>query len=148
MAKTTTIAKTTRILPYDIVSSSGGILTIAINKEFDSGNLHQDWAQSIVTLHPGPFTSVRIDLSRCGSVSSTFFAGLVELYLALNPGGTQRVVLVDPDPRLLKNLNLLNLDTFFEIERRVNTGTGEGSGTRKGEGSGTRQIVKDPPPPT
>ena len=118
MAKTTTIAKTTRVLPYDIISSSGGILTIAINKEFDSGNLHQDWAQSIATLHPGPFTSIRIDLSRCGSVSSTFFAGLVELYLVLNPGGTQRVVLLNPDPRLVKNLKVLALDTFFEVENR------------------------------
>src|SRR4051812_27402176 len=106
------------VRPYDITSAAGGALTIAIRKEFDSGNLHQDWAQSILTMYPGPFTTVRIELSKCGLVSSTFFAGLVQLHFALNADGTKPLVLVKPDPRLVRNLTMLQLNTLFSIEPR------------------------------
>jgi anti-anti-sigma regulatory factor len=106
------------IRAYDISSVPGEVLTIAIRKEFDFGNLHQDWAQSIATQHPGPFRQIRIDLSQCGLVSSTFFAGVVQLHHSFNPDGTKPIVLVRPDPRLVRNLAMLRLDKLFIIEGR------------------------------
>jgi len=137
------VAKTKTILPYDVVSSSGGVLNININKEFDSGNLHQDWAQSILTLHPGPYKCIRIDLCRCGSVSSTFFAGLVALH-AMNTDG-QRLILVDPDPRVLRNLRMLQLAQFYQIEWRLRS---ESKRYERGETpSPSASASSQPPPP-
>ena len=103
---------------YDITAVPGGALTIKVRKEFDFGSLHQDWAQSIVAQHPGPYREVRVDLSQCGLVSSTFFAGAVQLHHAYNPTGATPLVLVKPDPRLVRNLTMLRLDKLFVIESR------------------------------
>ena len=58
----------------------GGILIVTVRKEFDAGNVHQDWAQSVQVMRPGPYPQVIFDLSQCGLVSSTFFAGLIQLH--------------------------------------------------------------------
>jgi len=106
------------IRPYDVVSIPGDSLTVTIRKEFDFGSLHQDWAQSITTQYPGPFKQVRVDLSLCGLVSSTFFAGVVQLHHAFNPTGATPLRLIKPDPRLVRNLTMLRLDKLFVIEKR------------------------------
>mgnify|MGYP002336241077 CR=1 FL=1 len=103
---------------YDITVAPGGVLIIKVRKEFDFGSLHQDWAQSIVAQHPGPYREVRLDLSQCGLVSSTFFAGAVQLHHAYNPTGSTPLVLAHPDPRLVRNLAMLRLDKLFVIENR------------------------------
>lgn len=103
---------------YDISTVPGESLTVAIRKEFDFGSLHQDWAQSIATQYPGPYRQVRIDLSLCGLVSSTFFAGVVQLHHAFNSTGATPLILVRPDPRLVRNLTMLRLDKLFIIQGR------------------------------
>lgn len=103
---------------YETTSQPGQPLTVVIRKEFDFGNLHQDWAQSIISMHPGPHPQVRFDLSRCGIVSSTFFAGLVQIVQNLGQNGKTPIVLVHPDPRLVKNLTILQLHRLFVIEPR------------------------------
>ena len=106
------------IRAYDITSIPGDSLTVTIRKEFDFGSLHQDWAQSIATQYPGPFKQVRVDLSLCGLVSSTFFAGVVQLHHAFNPTGATPLALIKPDPRLVRNLTMLRLDKLFVIVNR------------------------------
>lgn len=102
---------------YD-ASAKDGVLTVAVRKEFDFGNLHQDWAHAIATMFPGPFTEVRVDLSACGLVSSTFFAGLIQLHHTYAVPHQRQLRLVKPDPRLLRNLIMLKLDKLFTIEPR------------------------------
>ena len=93
----------------------GGKLTVTIHREFDFSNLHQDWAHSIVSQHPGPFAAVHLDMSRCGRISSTFYAGLMQLHFAYTAKGAKKLVLEQPDPRLVANLKVLHLEGFFTI---------------------------------
>jgi len=102
---------------YD-VARAGDVLTIIIRREFDFGSLSQDWAQTLSRQWPGPFREVRIDLAKCGLVSSTFFAGLIQLHHAWVGAGSQPLLLVQPDPRLVRNLVMLRLDKMFRIEPR------------------------------
>ena len=103
--------------PYDVLSKDGQ-LTITIRKEFDFGSLHQDWAHSILTLNPGPFQVVRIDMGNCGLVSSTFFAGLMQLHFFYTGSGAQPLHLVKPDPRVVRNLGIMKMQTLFVIDPR------------------------------
>jgi hypothetical protein len=99
-------------------SSKGGTLTIVVRKEFDSGNVHQDWAQQVQVMHPGPFTSVVVDCSNCGLLSSTFFAGIMQLQHHYGAQGSAPLTLDRPDPRIIKNLQILRLHQFFDIRPR------------------------------
>jgi hypothetical protein len=96
--------------------ATDGVLTIVIEREFDFGSLHQDWAVSILSQHPGPFSQVRMDMSKCGRVSSTFYAGLMQLHFAYNASGQSPVTLVKPDPRMVTNLKILHLEPYFVVE--------------------------------
>ncbi|MBA2480541.1 MAG: STAS domain-containing protein [Planctomycetes bacterium] len=99
---------------YD-VQIDGQRLVITIRKEFDFGNLHQDWAHAITVQHPGPFTEVVVDLSRCGIVSSTFFAGLMQLHNFYKKADGKPLVLAKPDNRVLRTLTMMRLDQLFTI---------------------------------
>jgi len=113
------MATTDSAVPRPYVSKAeGDLLTITIRKEFDFGNLHQDWAQSVLTQHPGPFREVRLDLSACGLVSSTFFAGLIQLHHAYTSKGAQPLVLDRVDARVVRNLTMLHLAGMFTIKAR------------------------------
>ena len=102
---------------FDVVRT-GETLIVTIRKEFDFGNLHQDWAHAIVVQWPGPYREVHIDLGNCGLVSSTFFAGLIQLHHAYGAKGAQPLLLLKPDPRLVRNLTMLSLDKMFRIDPR------------------------------
>ncbi|MCK6490189.1 MAG: STAS domain-containing protein [Planctomycetes bacterium] len=108
---------------FDLESSpspdgKGRVLLVTIRREFDFGNLHQDWAVSVVSQAPGPFVEVTLDLSQCGLVSSTFFAGLLQLRGHYCPKGSSPLRLRHPDPRVLRNLAIMRLDSLFCIEPR------------------------------
>jgi hypothetical protein len=96
--------------------SDAGVLDIVIEREFDFASLHRDWAVSILSQHPGPFTRVRLDMAKCGRVCSTFYAGLMQLHFAYNAKGTSPITLVKPDPRMIANLKSLRLEPYFHIE--------------------------------
>jgi len=95
-----------------------GVLTITIRKEFDFGNLHQDWAIFIINAHAGPFTKVEIDLSHVGLLSSTFFAGAIHLMNHFSAKQGAEVVLSKPDHRVLRNLKIMRMDGLFTIIAR------------------------------
>lgn len=105
----------TSLRPFT-AKAKDGVLTIVIEREFDFGSLHQDWAVSILTLNPGPFKEVRMDMSKCGRVSSTFYAGLMQLHFAYNASGAHPLILVKPDPRMVANLKILHLEGYFRVE--------------------------------
>lgn len=103
--------------PFDVVAGDG-VLTITIRKEFDFGSLHQDWAHTVLTLHPGPYVTVRLDMQLCGLVSSTFFAGLMQLHFHYTATGTKPIILDRPDPRVVRNLQTMRMQDFFVIVAR------------------------------
>lgn len=98
--------------------AAGDVLTVTVRKEFDAGNVHQDWAQQVQIMHPGPYAKVVFDLSPCGLLSSTFFAGLMQLHGFYGTQGPTVIVLHHPDPRVVRNLKILRLDRFMTIEPR------------------------------
>lgn len=100
--------------PFDVLAADG-LLTITIRKEFDFGSLHQDWAHTVITLHPGPYTKVRLDMVLCGLVSSTFFAGLMQLHFHYTGTGAAPIVLDRPDPRVVRNLQMMRMHELFVI---------------------------------
>ncbi len=104
--------------PYE-VTAVGASLMIVIRKEFDFSNLHQDWAASIRAAHPGPFAEVRVDLSRTGLVSSTFLAGMLQLQQHYQGLGPVRMILEQPDPRVVRTLGMMHLDQLFIVIARA-----------------------------
>ena len=103
-----------QLKPFD-VASKDNVLTITIRKEFDFGSLHQDWSHSIITLNPGPFAQVKLDMAMCGLVSSTFFAGLMQLHFHYTDTGSRPITLVKPDHRVVRNLAVMKMDKMFVI---------------------------------
>jgi hypothetical protein len=99
-------------------SSNGSELRIVVRKEFDFGVLSQDWAHTIVLSFPGPYKRVVMDMGQVGLVSSTFFAGLIKLQQFYGPKGSGPLVLEKPDPRVVRNLTILRLETLFTIQPR------------------------------
>ncbi len=103
--------------PYDL-SIDETTLLVTIRREFDTGSLHQDWAHSIVTAHPGPFTAVVLDLSSTGLLLSTFFAGLIKLHFHYTQHGVAKIRVLKPDLRMVRNLSMLRMDQLFDIVLR------------------------------
>jgi anti-anti-sigma regulatory factor len=99
-------------------SSIGSELRIVVRKEFDFGVLSQDWAHTITIGWPGPYRRVVMDMGQVGLVSSTFFAGLIKLQQFYGPMGSGPLVLEKPDPRVVRNLQILRLETLFDIHPR------------------------------
>jgi hypothetical protein len=100
------------------IQVDGSAMCVIVQREFDSGNLHQDWAHSVIALHPGPFKQVTVDAGLCGLLSSTFFAGLIHLHQYYVPRGSAPIILRHPDPRVVRNLKTLRLDRALVIEPR------------------------------
>lgn len=104
---------------YDVTKTTH-CLTVIIRKEFDFGNLHQDWAHMLTVNYPETYNELQIDLTACGLVSSTFFAGLVQLHHVFTTTRETKVLtLIKPDPRMVRNLKMLRLDKLFTIIPRA-----------------------------
>lgn len=102
---------------YDL-HAKDGVLTIVMHREFDRANTPQDWAIQVQVLHPGPFTQVVVDCSGCGLLSSSFFSGLMQLHRHYCAPVGRKLVLHRPDPRMLRNLEVMRLREFFEVVAR------------------------------
>ena len=102
---------------YDVESGPGG-LRVVIRKEFDFGNLHQDWAHHIIVQYAGPYEAVTVDMASVGLVSSTFFAGLMQLHFHYTRIGVPPLVLHKPDARVVRNLTIMRMDTLVRIVPR------------------------------
>lgn len=103
---------------YEDAAAGGRRLLVVIRREFDFGNLHQDWAVSVISQATGAFAEVVIDLAQCGLVSSTFFAGLLQLRAHFIKDGMPPLLLRHPDPRVQRNLAIMRLDVLFAIQPR------------------------------
>ncbi len=106
-----------QLKPFEVLSKDK-VLTITIRKEFDFGSLHQDWSHSIITMNPGPYEQVNLDMSLCGLVSSTFFAGLMQMHFHYTDSGSQPITLIKPDHRVVRNLVVMHMDSMFVVVPR------------------------------
>jgi hypothetical protein len=112
-----TIPDIPQLKPFEVLSKDK-ILTISICKEFDFGSLHQDWSYSIISMNPGPYEYVYLDMSMCGLMSSTFFAGLMQLHFHYTERGAQPLTLIKPDHRVVRNLALMHMSKMFVVIER------------------------------
>jgi hypothetical protein len=90
-------------------------LHITIEKGFDFSSLHQGWAAMVMNKFAGPYEAIEIDMSKCGRVTSTFYAGIMQLNFSYQARGCPRIRLLQPDPRTLTNLKILHLDKQFDV---------------------------------
>ena len=109
--------------PFDVNQTgdpglAGVVLTIVVRKEFDSAGLSPEWAAGLLAEFPGPVAEVVIDMSQIGLVSSTFYAGIIQLHAHYTTHGAGRLVLRKPDRRAERNLRVMRMDQFFTIEPR------------------------------
>jgi anti-anti-sigma regulatory factor len=95
------------------VSVNAGTLDIVVPRGVDIDKMHAAWAPSVLKLHPGPFTAVRIDLSRCGLLTSSFISQIYQLQQAYAAGGP--VTLLQPDPRFLRVLEAVGIKGLFTV---------------------------------
>ena len=102
---------------HDIeMTVDAGTLVIVVPRGVDIDKSHAAWAPSVLKLHPGPFTAVRIDLSRCGLLTSSFISQIYQLQQAYAAGGP--VTLVQPDPRFLRVLEAVGIKHLFTVVPR------------------------------
>lgn len=95
-----------------------GILVVVVCRDGDVGMLRPDWPLAIIKAHPGPFQSVEVDLSQRGAMNSSFYAGLIRLHHAYVRAGVA-LVLVQPDPLVVRDLRSMRLDGMFTIAART-----------------------------
>lgn len=105
-------------ISYELLPDGRSRVVVGIRKEFDFGNLHQDWAVSVINQVNGAVAELVIDLAQCGLVSSTFFAGLLQLRAHFIRDGVPPLILRHPDPRVQRNLAIMRLDALFAIQPR------------------------------
>jgi hypothetical protein len=103
-------------IPSLVVTKSGDAITMVFESAFDSAHLQQDWARLLLAQFPGPYSSVRLDLSAGPRLSSLFFAGLMLLHFTYTRQGLPRLILVKADARTYTNLRILRLDQLFGFE--------------------------------
>jgi len=102
---------------HDIeVSVKEGTLVIVVPRGVDIDKSHAAWAPSVLKEHPGPFIGVRIDLSRCGLLTSSFISQIYQLQQAYAVGGP--VTLEQPDPRFLRVLEAVGIKHLFTVVPR------------------------------
>jgi hypothetical protein len=92
-------------------------LLISVPREFSVDLLHHAWAPDIISTYPGPFRTLRFDLSRCGLLTSGFISQIFQLQEAYKRTGAVPV-LDRPDPRFVKVLDVVGISNLFEIIAR------------------------------
>ncbi len=98
------------------VGVQNGELVIVVPRGFDIDKMHAAWAPALLKQFPGPFTGVRIDLSRCGLLTSSFISQIYQLQQAYAQQGM--VTLDQPDPRFVRVLEAVGIRHLFTVSAR------------------------------
>lgn len=98
------------------VSVQDGELVIVVPRGVDLEKTHAAWAPALLKQFPGPFRSVRIDLSRCGLLTSSFISQIYQLQQGYSP--TAPVTLDQPDPRFVRVLDAVGISNLFAVITR------------------------------
>lgn len=98
------------------VSVQDGELLIVVPRGVDIDKTHAAWAPALLKQFPGPFRGVRIDLSRCGLLTSSFISQIYQLQQAY--AGNGPVTLDQPDPRFVRVLEAVGIRNLFAVTVR------------------------------
>ena len=93
----------------------GNSLVINIRKTFDHENKGRSWAKPIIECFPAPFASLIVDFGTNKIISSSVYAGLVELYQAFHQRCEDGFHLRNCSPAIERAIKMLHLDSFFTI---------------------------------
>ena len=100
------------------VSKRGNVLTVLVRKKFDAENKGRGWAKPIIAAHPEELGSLVIDFGTNSIISSSVYAGLIELYQAFGSRCKDGVQLVNCSEAIVRALKMLHIDTFFQISEQ------------------------------
>ncbi|MFW5830187.1 MAG: STAS domain-containing protein [Planctomycetota bacterium] len=92
-----------------------GVLRIRIRGRFDHENKGQPWAGEIINAIDGKLERVEVDFTHCQIVSSTVFAGLIQLHQGFRDKATEGVHLVNVGNQVRRSLQMLRIDSMFTI---------------------------------
>ncbi|NRA40156.1 MAG: hypothetical protein HRU15_18570, partial [Planctomycetes bacterium] len=79
------------------------------------------WAQNIVKAFTVPFESVIIDFGRNEIISSTVYAGLIEIYQGFHTRCNDGIHLHNCSEPIARALKMLHIDSFFIISLQQDT---------------------------
>ncbi|MFW5846191.1 MAG: hypothetical protein ACOCXJ_08185 [Planctomycetota bacterium] len=96
----------------------GLVLRIRIRSTFDRENRGRPWANDIVNAFTMPLERLEVDFEHATIVSSTVFAGLVQLYQGFQGRVNDGVHLTHVGTQVLRSLKMLKLDPLFTIRLR------------------------------
>jgi anti-anti-sigma regulatory factor len=99
------------------VEIQDGRLLLTPGRDFDENAQHVDWAQQIIRSSPGPFSAVIIDLGNRPMISSTFFAGMLQLIDHYQSDTLQRLELHGVSSRIVRTIEMMNMSDAFSIQR-------------------------------
>lgn len=90
-------------------------LVVHIRKAFDKENKGRGWARTVIEAYTMPLDSLIIDFGRNEIISSTVYAGLVEIYQGFNERCERGVHLRNCSDAIARALKMLHIDSFFTI---------------------------------
>ena len=96
-------------------------MIVKVRKRFDSENSGRSWAKPIIEAYPVPFTTLIIDFGTNQIISSSVYAGLIELYQSFNPRCEQGVHLRNCSDAIVRALKMLHIDSFFTVHEQAKT---------------------------
>lgn len=105
-----------QVRPVDMEIRDGE-LHISVRREFDEGARNASWADTVIDACPGPYRQVVIDLHHRPMISSTFFAGSLQLREHYGKSGRVVVRLVNVSDRIRRTLEMMGLHSVFEFAR-------------------------------
>lgn len=103
------------------VSFEENNLVVKIRKRFDAENSGRSWAKPIIQAYPVPFTTLIIDFGTNQIISSSVYAGLIELYQSFHSRCEQGVHLRNCSEAIVRALKMLHIDSFFTVHEQVKT---------------------------
>jgi hypothetical protein len=90
-------------------------LCILIRSRFDHENKGQPWAGEIITYYQQPLKRLEVDFIHCSIVSSTVFAGLIQLHQGFRDRCSDGIHLMNVGPQVQRSLQMLRIDSMFTI---------------------------------
>jgi anti-anti-sigma regulatory factor len=94
------------------------VVRLTIRGTFDRENKGKPWASEVIEVYNEPILRLEVDFRHTIIVSSTVFAGLVQLYHGFHEKSAEGIYLTNVGTQVLRSLKMLKLDSLFTIRLR------------------------------
>lgn len=101
-------------LNYCEIEDRHGVLVIRMRNQ-GSYSLEANWWTEILTRCPGPYQGLWIDLFGCSVVSSSFFAGALQLIDHYRNDQLTTISLLNASDRIVRLIDIMNLSGYFTV---------------------------------